>query len=65
VKIPIGSPSKPAMIEREIDAPPSPPDLWSFAERQRAVREAVVKNRRSRMHAIDVASFRSLGEGHR
>jgi hypothetical protein len=53
------------MIEREIDAPPSPPDLWSFAERQRAVREAVVKNRRSRMHAIDVASFRSLGEGHR
>jgi len=53
MKITIGTPSKPNAIERELDLPPSPPDPRPFKERQRAVQEAIVKNRRRKMHTID------------
>lgn len=53
MKITIGTPSKPAIVERELDLPPSPPDPRPFKVRQQAVQETVVKNRRRKMHVID------------
>jgi hypothetical protein len=53
MKITIGTSSNPNAVVRDVAVPPAEPDPRSFAERNREVLDAVAKNRRSRLRAIE------------